>query len=110
MLGLLQQSMTVKRLHTSLDDFNTPSVEQWVLVGRFRSRWRRKQFQQIGPEANSAKIQVRERYRVYVPIWSGIRAGDLIYWGQDPEPFGVSAAYPYGKQHIEVEVERVRSL
>ncbi|WP_152397539.1 hypothetical protein [Paenibacillus guangzhouensis] len=110
MFGLLQQSMTLKRLHVTLDALNSPSVEQWVLIGRFRSRWRRKQFQPIGPETNSVKIQVRERYRVYVPIWCGVRAGDLVYRGQDPEPFGVSAAYPYGRQHMEVEVERVRSL
>jgi len=111
MLGLLQQNSTLKRLRVSLDELNSPSVEQWVTIGRFRSRWRRMQFQRIGVEGeNSAKIQVRERYRVYVPIWSEIRAGDLIYQGQDPEPFGVSAAYPFGKQHMEVEVERVQSL
>ncbi|OPA80216.1 hypothetical protein BVG16_05590 [Paenibacillus selenitireducens] len=110
MLHFMQQSCTIRRLKVTWDEYNSPTSEEWITLGKVRSRWRRKQFQALGPDANGAKHQVRERYRLYLPLWADIQAGDLVYAQHDPEPFEVSASCRIGTSHKEVEVERVRSL
>lgn len=110
MLHFMQQTCTIRRMQAVLDDYNSPTSEEWITVGETRSRWRRKQFQVLGPDANGAKHQVRERYRLYLPLWADIQAGDLVYAQHDPEPFEASEPYSIGTSHKEVEVERVRSL